>query len=217
MASEAEIEGQRGRLVAILATVGAMLSGFPGAALRRAVLLSVLSVLRPAESAARRLIAILAHDLVVKPGTARAMPPGGIPRGDGSDERPPVFRLFDPRKHPKPATGRMSAPGAGPRVTEIGRDAHRAYTPAPPVSPGDEVDATAVMRRIAALQGALDDLPKQARRLARVFARGRAKWLRVMRPGRPPGHRSRGIRPVDEVLADCHWFALEALREKVPP
>ena len=217
MASEAEIEGQRGRLVVVLAAVGAMLAGVSGGMLRRAVLLNVLSILRPAESAARRLIAILAHGLVVKPGVARAMPEGGIPSGQGARGRAPVFRLFDPRKYPKPPSGRMSAPGNGPGITEIGVDAHRAYAAPGPVGPDDMVGAAAVFRRVAALRAALDDLPKQARRLARSFAKGRAKWLRVMRPGRPPGHRARGIRPVDEVLADCQWFALEALREKVPP
>jgi hypothetical protein len=213
MASGREIEVQRGRLLAVLAGVVAMLPESP--VLRRAAYLAVLSILRPAESAARRLIAILAHGLVVKPGPDKAPP--SVPITRKGSARSSVFPLFDPRTYPGPKAGRRSAPGGGPRMTEIGRDRHVAGVVPGGVNSEDAVAIDALLRRVAALRHALDDLPKQARRLARIFARRKAKWLRVMRPGRPPGHRDRGRREVDEILADCQWFALEALREPVPP
>ena len=58
---------------------------------------AVLRVLRPAESAVRRLIVIAARGLVVKLAPSRPMPEGrksGRAAGTGS----PSFQLFDPRK-----------------------------------------------------------------------------------------------------------------------
>ena len=61
---------------------------------------AVLRVLRPAESAMRRLIIIAARGLVVKLPAARPisrpMPVGPIGKGGHS---PPSFQLFDPRKN----------------------------------------------------------------------------------------------------------------------
>src|SRR5688572_27595839 len=59
---------------------------------------AVLRVLRPAESAVRRLIVVAARGLVAKPVAPRPKPVGKIPRGSGSS-RPPAFQLFDPRKY----------------------------------------------------------------------------------------------------------------------
>ena len=58
---------------------------------------SVLRVLRPAESALRRLVVIAARGLVVKLAPSRPMRAGPIGKGGGS--RPPSFQLFDPRKN----------------------------------------------------------------------------------------------------------------------
>ena len=81
-------------LFALLGLVGdSTVSRIPKS-LHRAVLL----VLRPAESAVRRLIVIAARSLVVKPIAPRPKPVGKIPRGGGSS-RPPSFQLFDPRKY----------------------------------------------------------------------------------------------------------------------
>src|SRR3990170_8097284 len=68
----------------------------------RSVHSAVLRVLRPAESAVRRLIVIAARGLVVKlPASrpiSRPMPARPIGKGDGSS-RPPSFQLFDSRKN----------------------------------------------------------------------------------------------------------------------
>ena len=58
---------------------------------------AVLRVLRPAESAMRRLVVIAARGLVVKLAPSRPMPAGPIGKGGGHSR--PSFQLFDPRKN----------------------------------------------------------------------------------------------------------------------
>src|SRR5690606_29586189 len=48
---------------------------------------------------------------------------------------------------------------------------HRLPPPPPPPAPDDLVSAAGVVRRLAALAAALEDLPRQARRFARLKAR----------------------------------------------
>ena len=63
---------------------------------------AVLGVLRPAESAVRRLIVIAARNVVVKLAPSRPMPEGRkIVRGGGSSL--PSFQLFDPLKRRSPS------------------------------------------------------------------------------------------------------------------
>ena len=72
---------------------------------------AVLRVLRPAESAVRRLIVIAARGLVVKLAAAsRPMPAGAIGKGGGT--QPPSFQLFDPRKN-------FAAPSAAERPSGL--------------------------------------------------------------------------------------------------
>lgn len=88
-------------------------------------------------------------------------------------------------------------------------------------TPDDMLNAKRLCRRLLALQAALGDLPKQARRLARWEAKREAaraksgRYIRAMRHGRPPGYRARPRHPVDFVLGDCHALALYALHD--PP
>ena len=78
---------------------------------------AVLRVLRPAESAVRRLIVIAARGLVVKLAPSRPMPKGHI-IGKGSGTTPPSFQLFDPRKHfPELRQRRESTPSDLPRAS----------------------------------------------------------------------------------------------------
>ena len=57
----------------------------------------MLLVLRPAESAVRRLIVIAARGLVVKVAPSRPMPKGHM-IGKGGGSRLPSFQLYDTRK-----------------------------------------------------------------------------------------------------------------------
>ena len=59
---------------------------------------AVLRVLRPAESAMRRLIVIAARGLVVKVAPSRPMPKGQM-IGKGGGSRLPAFQLYDMRKN----------------------------------------------------------------------------------------------------------------------
>lgn len=85
------------------------------------------------------------------------------------------------------------------------------------------VDAALLFGRLRALRNALNDLPRQARRLARWEARRdgllqrkgpfRPMRLSPMRPGPPPGRRLRAVHEVDDVLRECHGLALDRLNE----
>ncbi|MCG6115561.1 MAG: hypothetical protein MEQ84_10225 [Mesorhizobium sp.] len=225
---------------------------------------AILALLRPAESAARRLIIATARGLVgappaprqpkqptmepllrrfgiavmVTPADRAAILPRSTGEGDhakrGGGGAEPCARLslplFDPprrlalygqrRRHVPPhAAPRIWCPG----LTEPAR------LPPPP-SPEDLVSAEHLGRRIAALTAALDDLPGQARRFARLRASREAQLVRhpttsrrmsPLRRGRPPGGRlarydpaathPRNIREIDEILAHAHALALYAL------
>jgi len=183
---------------------------------------AVLRVLRPAESAVRRLIVIAARGLVVKVAPSRLMPKGQIiGKGDGS--RLPAFQLCDTRKDfPELRQHRVKYAKHPPRILFFGDDSRLddlwpAPQPAPaPPPPDGQVSAARLSRRLQALKSALDDLPRQAKRLARWRQRRETaktpKFKSPLRPGPPPGHRKRKIHEVDEILADCHWLAWDALK-----
>ena len=178
---------------------------------------AVLRVLRPAESAMRRLIIIAARGLVVKLPAARPKPGGAI--GKGGPSRP-SFQLFDTRKYFPELRPRRRRPMRNPpRIHVYPYDTLRparppAAAPAPP--PDGLVNAARLTRRLQALKLALEDLPRQARRLARWRVRREAmpspKFRSPLRPGQPPGHRRKPVHEVDEVLAECHWLAWDAMK-----
>src|SRR6185503_12554804 len=84
---------------------------------------AVLRVLRPAESAVRRLIIIAARGLVVKPAPSRPMPKGQMigKGGKGEGNSPPSFQLFDPRKN-FTRTRRKRFTRNPPRIHILGND-----------------------------------------------------------------------------------------------
>jgi hypothetical protein len=181
----------------------------------QAVHLAVLRMLRAVEAAVRRLVSVQASGMVVEP--SRVMP-GDVARGAGALRRMPVFRLLDPRK----AFGsRPYGTVSAPRVTVIGLDD---WTPA------DGADAVrkplnieTLRRRLVAVQGALDDLPKQARRLVRwrmrqqrLMAAGNKRGpLSPMRPGWPPGYRVDGREAFHVVLLECDVLARRVENEPI--
>jgi hypothetical protein len=208
-------------VAALFAMVGLAVEG-AGARLPRPVYHAALRVLRPAESAVRRLIVIAARGLAVKPYAPRPMPAGLELRKRGG---PRVsFQLFDPRKRfgvQRP--GRILA--AGPRVTVFGASPLvPLFQPRPAVlakPKHDENDGTVnaarLLRRLEAVKGALADLPRQAKRLMRWQARrnrmANPKFTSPLRQGPPPGHRKEPKDEVDFVLRQCHALARDALRE----
>ncbi len=133
-----------------------------------------------------------------------------------------AFQLFDPRKRLAPldrergpsAQPRIHIFGADPRVTELWPSPEpRAVAAAPPDD--GHIDARRLRLRLAALKLALDDLPRQARRLARLRAKREKlpslKFKSPLRPGRPPGHRRIPVHQVDHLLAECHGLARDAM------
>jgi hypothetical protein len=184
---------------------------------------AVLRVLRPAESAVRRLIVVAARGLVVKVAPSRPMPKGHR-IGKGSGPSRPAFKLCDKRIFfPELSNRRIKYAKYPPRIHFFGLGSTvddlwpgRPPVVAPSLPPDGLINAARLSRRLNALKLALDDLPRQARRMARWRVRREAmkspKFKSPLRPGPPPGRRKRHIHPIDEILADCHALAWEAMR-----
>ena len=180
---------------------------------------AVLRVLRPAESAVRRLIVVAARGLVVRLAPSRPMPKGHR-IGKGSGPSSPSFRLCDKRMvFAELSQPRVKYAKNPPRIHVFPYDtlvpiARPTVVPPPP--PDGLVNAARLSQRLNALKSALEDLPRQARRMARWRQRREAakapKFKSPLRPGPPPGRRKRQIHPIDEILADCHWLAWEAMK-----
>jgi hypothetical protein len=214
------IERNREPLLRIVATLFAMI-GLSEAGqverLSRPVYRAVLLVLRPAEAAVRRLIIVAARGMVVKPSPGRSAPAGLTISGKGQGRM--SFQLFDPRRRFDGGNDRrypVSQPrihiigvGFDPRVPSFLRPQPAALAPAP--KEDDTVNAKPLCRRLAAIKGALEDLPRQARRLARWQARPiearRPRLANSLRLGPPPGRRIRPRHEVHEILKECHWLA----------
>jgi hypothetical protein len=210
-------------LKGIIAALFAML-GLQGAAtmgrIPQTLYRAVLRILHPAESALRRLIVIAARGLVVKVVPSRPMPKG-LKIGKGGGSRFPAFQLYDTRKYFAELSQRrvkyakypprIHFFGPGSTVDDLWPGRPSVVAPAPP---DGLVNAERIGRRLNTLKLALDDLPRQARRMARWQIRREnmksPKFKSPLRPGPPPGRRKRPIHEVDEVLADCHWLAWEA-------
>ena len=220
------IERNSEALKEIVAALFAMLGLAGGATVARIpqpLHRAVLRLLRPAESAVRRLVVIAARGLVVKPAPSRPMPAGAI--GKGGRSRRPSFQLFDPRKNfaelrqhrrkftRNPPRIHFFPYDYDPRVAALWSAPRPVADPAPP--PDGLVGAERLTRRLHALKLALEDLPRQARRLARWRVRREnaqsPKFKSPLRPGPPPGYRRKPVHLVDEVLAECHGLACYAM------
>ncbi|HTV71321.1 MAG TPA: hypothetical protein VMF90_22560 [Rhizobiaceae bacterium] len=254
----AVIEGNHGVLKRVVSELVVMVAPREGAAtLPRHLHTAILRVLRPAEAAARRLIVVMARGIVLTLPAFRPRPPqktslarkGGtgiiLPRGfvmkrgvimptpPPVSQRTPSLPLFDPRKRffyvrPMPNRGvpRISDPGVGARLPIPVRQ---------PSLPDGRVRAARIHQRLATLAAALDDLPGQAKRFARLRAlrlaararereheasgaptphpRPRSLHVWPLRPGRPPGWTRRPKHEIDEVLKDLQYFAREVLEQ----
>jgi hypothetical protein len=189
----------------------------------------ILRVLLPAESAVRRLIVIAALDVVAKPLGVRPKPGGPIITSKAGTSRC-CFALFDPRKRFVlfQQMRKRKVVRVAPRFYLVGSDPPGTapwfaqpvpVAPAVPALPPPDdglVDGARVSRRLHALRSALADIPRQAQRLARWRLRRLSKphlrKMDCMRYGRAPGYRKQKTREIDDILADCHYFACEALK-----
>lgn len=217
------IEINRDALVTIvtrLFVLAGIRSGHSVVALPHGLRIRILALLRPAEFAARRLIAIAACKLVVvrppssrspqqQEGSAQGLAPApAVTPSQVSTEpstgRLPAFPLFDPLKP-------YAYPWLEPDAEEPLPKAFPAFEPDPTAL----VDARALCRRILVLERALQDLEGQAARLACWRARRTSPTCRPrrwspMRPGFPPGWRKRPKTQIEEVLKECEFFARKA-------
>jgi len=229
------IDRNRAALLAVAAAILALIG--EGGPVARLVRSAALALLRPAESAVRRLIVIAARGLAVAPRSPRPFIPNpGLVEGskDGVDglaavsSRPPAFPLFDRRKRfgrqlrivpPPRGIPRIRSFWGPPSAQPIGPSAASvAVAPTAANARTDQnalVDISRLRLRLGSLQRALADLAGQARRLARWRARREAssdhRLRSPLRIGHPPGYRQRARRDIDHALRDCHALALEAL------
>ena len=173
----------------------------------------------PPKSTLRRLIVVAARGLVITPAMSRPIPAGSIRTRKGGCKRSASFQLFDPqprivlprRRIPKRPGPRIHMFNADNQLVTVWPPPRPAASPAPPPSADGMVNAARVIRRLEALESALADLPRQARRLVRWRMRQEKSpnpsFKSPLRPGRPPGHRTRAVHEVDELLSECHWLA----------
>jgi hypothetical protein len=227
------IDHNRDQLLRIIASLFAMMGLSDRGAvstLPRHIYRAVLHVLKPAESAVRRLIIIAARDLVLKARAAHGLAKGSRPFPHIPTPSIPAFPLIDPRKRFAPegfVWGQVksvprirSLEDYGPLLAHLNVDNTARKAP----NTDDTLGATSLCRRLLALKLALDDLPKQARRMARLDARRevaretqaplRPSLLPTCRPGRPPGLRKRPVREIDYVLRECHDLVGDYLDER---
>ena len=231
------VEQNRRRILAAIAPLLAVLGFDPRRRdeMPRHFYRALLILLRPAESAVRRLIIIAARGIAVKLGlsASRAFPKvlGPDPRiaQNRDAERIPAFCLIDPLKRFAPEGFEWSKEWGKewgreqvmPRICVPGLFDPVFADPTPFPSRDDSIDTATLVRRIQALKSALDNLPREARRLARWRARRelarqaqspKPGRLSPFRPGFAPGFHRSGRREIDVILGDCHYFAVEAWR-----
>ncbi len=229
------------RIIATLYAFAGLVDGAVAGVVARPVYRMILRVLRSAEAAARRLIIIAAFGMVVAPRAARAFPAGFSP-SPSADRLPAFrlidpLKRFSPSAvsgletlHPyiddeafedealdddawelDRDDGAQDGFGGLPRISVPGHVDPVFGVPLPPAR-DDAVSTAHLLRRLAALKVALNNLNGQARRLVRWRARrplvlaSRRRHVRLspVRPGLPPGLPRRGTHEVHAVLRECH-------------
>ena len=184
------IERNRVPLLGFVMELFAMIGLTEGVAverLSRSLYRKVFGILRPAGAAVRRLIIVMARDIVVEPRPKRPFPKGRVIVRQGKHKRGASFQLFDPRKDFDGGNGRGRR-GKGPQIEPCihvfdfdpriplflrpqPAPAAPASTPAP--EKDDTVNAGPLGRRLAAIKGALEDLQGQAKRLCPLAGEAR--------------------------------------------
>jgi hypothetical protein len=73
-----------------------------------------------------------------------------------------------------------------------------------------------IRQRLSLLARALEQLPREAKRMARWQKRraqmDNSRFIFPLRPGPPPGHQQRPREDIDDILKECHALAWMALR-----
>jgi hypothetical protein len=189
---------------------GATVEYFPPALYRAAERL-----LRPTESALRRLIVIAARGVVAEVTPKRLRSKG--PKTSRKESRRMLFRLFDTRKRFE--FNRLE----NPLVVHVKTYTRNPFNPfdkmylRQPEKIAVDTRASHLCRRLAAVALALESIPHQAKRLARWQARRttmvKPKFTSPLRPGAPPGFRAKPTAEVDFVLQECHGLAWDVLCE----
>lgn len=205
-------------LVRSVAEIFVLLGVVAGERFPHRLYLTVLRLLRPTESALRRLIVIAARGLVVQPLVFRSGAKGLLPKGRltrSGAKGPASFPLFDTRKRfdfvepENPLFVQVKTFSSNPfnpfeRHMQQQERAERDYR-------------LSLQRRLAAVKQALETLPRQAQRLARLVVlrktRALPKFTSPLRPGPPPGHRAKPELEIDLVLTECHGLAWDVIRE----
>ncbi len=191
-------------IVALMASLGlapnGQLTTLPQFLYARALL-----IIRPAESALRRLIMIAALQLNPRGVTlpkSRERNADFVRQNPRVEPRLPTFDLIDPLK-----TFGEEAPDYSTFGSAQG-DESADRTPIP---------ADALGRRLLALKNALESIPAQAKRLARWYAardlalsQNQPHRLSPIRPGPPPYSRRDKRSEMDKLLTECHLMAIHA-------
>jgi hypothetical protein len=186
------------RIVAALFAYAGLANGAAFAVMPRVVYRTFWRVLRPAESAVRRLIFIAALGMVKNFGDSLLNSCRGLKNKpqwwkelSKLSPKSPRFQLIDPLKHFSLLSHYQQNAGAAfgfahkdedeeqngpykkafPRISVPGFLDPVLSVPLPAPSPDDLINAARLSRRFAALVEAMADLPKQARRLSRWLAR----------------------------------------------
>lgn len=184
---------------------GGQLTTLPNYLYRKALL-----ILRQAESAARRLIMIAAHDMKVfglrHPSPRATTNFSLLPAR--SYETPPAFKLIDPLKN-------FASDTLDFNNYDVANETYSGATDK------KAVPATHLGKRLLALQRALDTIPKQAKRLALWYAQRdlalkqmRPHRLSPMRPGPPPTARRHQRSELVNILRECHLLAIDARKRR---
>ncbi len=203
------------RIVAEIFAVLGLAAGETMEGLPHALYLAAERLLRPTESALRRLIVIAARGLVVKLPPKRMKSKGQKVARKASGRM--LFRLFDTRK-------RFDfIASENPLVVYVKTYSSNPFNPFDkmvqrrPEELAVNTSAGQLCRRLAAVAQALETIPHQAQRLARWQQRRKMmekpKFTSPLRPGPPPGLRAKAKAEVDFVLQECHGLAWDALRE----
>jgi hypothetical protein len=172
-----------------------------------------LAILRPAESAVRRLIMIAAHEMALRGVKLRVRRQGGLAEflyshrpNPHAEPAIPAFNLIDPLK---------TFGEAAPDFEVLGY--HQSLDNQDSPQTTTRISALTLSRRLLALKNALDNLPKQAKRLARWYAQRdaarqnlRLHRLSPLRPGPPVGLPKSKRSELQELLLECHLLAIHA-------